>query len=211
MELKPGAKLGPYEIVSAIGEGGMGEVWKARDTRLDRDVAMKVLKTEFSDRFEREARSVAALNHPNICQIYDVGPDYLVMEYIEGAPVAPVDSMRKLLDIAVQLSDGLTAAHTAKIIHRDLKPDNIFITPDRRRRHRIVIWINDFVWQHVRIAPPRRSPRICARGVGRDCRCPGGERRPLYRSSRGVCRPRGVHADGGDAARSQHRQMVSGW
>jgi serine/threonine protein kinase len=84
MELKPGDKLGPYEILSPLGAGGMGEVWKARDTRLDRIVAIKTSHAKFSERFEREARAVAALNHPNICQLYDVGPDYLVMEYVDG-------------------------------------------------------------------------------------------------------------------------------
>ena len=88
MDLKPGDKLGPYEIVSAIGKGGMGEVWRARDPRLGRDVAIKVSAQQFTDRFEREARAIAALNHPNICTLYDVGPNYLVMEYIEGPTLA---------------------------------------------------------------------------------------------------------------------------
>ena len=110
----------------------MGEVWKARDTRLDRIVAIKFCAAEFSERFGREAKAIATLNHSNICQIYDVGPDYIVMEYVEGAPVTPVDTARKLLDIAVQMSDGLAAAHAAGIIHRDLKPDNILITRDGR-------------------------------------------------------------------------------
>ena len=132
MSLAPGACRGPYEILNPIGAGGMGEVYKARDTRLDRTVAIKVSKEAFSERFEREARAVAALNHPNICQLYDVGPDYLVMEFVEGAPIASVDSTRKLLDIAVQIADGLAAAHAAGIIHRDLKPDNILITRDGR-------------------------------------------------------------------------------
>jgi serine/threonine protein kinase len=130
MSLAPGACLGPYEILNPIGAGGMGEVYKARDTRLNRMVAIKVSKEAFSERFEREARAVAALNHPNVCQLYDVGPDYLVMEFVEGAPIAAVDSTRKLLDIAVQIADGLAAAHAAGIIHRDLKPDNILITRD---------------------------------------------------------------------------------
>jgi serine/threonine protein kinase len=88
MSLSPRDRLGPYEILERIGAGGMGEVWKARDTRLNRIVAVKVSKDEFSERFEREARAVAALNHPHICQIYDVGADYLVMEFIEGGSTA---------------------------------------------------------------------------------------------------------------------------
>src|SRR5689334_16521843 len=110
----------------------MGEVWKAHDSRLKRDVAIKVSAAQFSERFEREARAVAALNHPNICQLYDIGPDYLVMEYIEGTPVAPVDTTRKLLDIAVQMADGLAAAHDLGITHRDLKPANILVTREGR-------------------------------------------------------------------------------
>src|SRR5215472_10611397 len=110
----------------------MGQVWEARDTRLDRIVAIKTSSAQFSDRFAREAQAVAALNHPNVCHLYDVGPDYLVMEYVEGAPVSLPDSPRKLLDMAVQMSDGLAAAHAAGVIHRDLKPDNILITREGR-------------------------------------------------------------------------------
>src|ERR1019366_3865788 len=107
MDLKPGDKLGPYEIVSAAGRGGMGSVWKARDPRLDRDVAIKVSAKRFDWRFEREARAVAALNHPNICQIYDVGPDYIVMEYIDGAPprgpLVPAEALTLALGIVAGL------------------------------------------------------------------------------------------------------------
>ena len=87
MALSPGDKLGPYEILAKLGEGGMGEVWKARDIRLNRLVAVKRLKGQHNARFEQEARAIAALNHPHICQIFDIGPDYLVLEYIEGQPL----------------------------------------------------------------------------------------------------------------------------
>jgi serine/threonine protein kinase len=87
MSLAPGARLGPYEILAPIGAGGMGEVYKASDTRLNRIVAIKFSQAQFSERFENEARAVAALNHPHICQLYDVGPDYLVMEFVEGEPL----------------------------------------------------------------------------------------------------------------------------
>ena len=130
--IQPGMRLGPYEIESRLGAGGMGEVWKARDTRLGRSVAVKVSKTEFSKRFEREARAIAALNHPNIAQVYDVGENYLVMEFVDGAPVRSTDDIRKLLDIALQIADGLSAAHSAGIVHRDLKPDNVLITKNGR-------------------------------------------------------------------------------
>jgi Tol biopolymer transport system component/tRNA A-37 threonylcarbamoyl transferase component Bud32 len=130
--LSAGDHLGPYEILAPLGAGGMGTVYKARDPRLDRVVAIKIAQAEFSDRFTREARAIAALNHPNICQIYDVGPNYLVMEYVEGAPIKAPDGPRKLLDLAVQVADGMAAAHTAGIVHRDLKPDNILVTADAR-------------------------------------------------------------------------------
>ena len=132
MTLTSGTRLGPYEIVAAVGAGGMGEVYRARDTRLDRTVAIKVSNDRFTERFQHEARAIAALNHPNICQLHDVGPNYLVMEFIEGSPVAPADNTRKLLDVAVQIADGLSAAHAAGIVHRDLKPDNILVTRDGR-------------------------------------------------------------------------------
>ncbi|MBZ5584823.1 MAG: serine/threonine-protein kinase [Acidobacteriia bacterium] len=130
--LSAGDRVGPYELLSAAGAGGMGEVWKAHDTRLDRIVALKFSQAQFSERFEREARAIAALNHPNIAQIYDVGENYLVMEFVEGEPVRAPEDVRKLLDIALQIADGLSTAHSAGIVHRDLKPDNILITKDRR-------------------------------------------------------------------------------
>jgi len=128
MALTAGTRLGPYEILAPIGAGGMGEVWKATDTRLGRIVSIKVLKGPHSDRFEQEARAIAALNHPHICTLYDVGPDYLVMEYIEGSPLKgplPVDEAVRL---AVQIASALEAAHAKGILHRDLKPGNILVT-----------------------------------------------------------------------------------
>ena len=130
MPLLPVDKLGPYEIVSPIGAGGMGEVYKARDTRIDRMVALKVAKADFSERFEREARAVAALNHPNICTLYDVGPNYIVMEYIEGeSPQGPLP-LETALGYARQIAGALEAAHEKGIVHRDLKPANIKVKPD---------------------------------------------------------------------------------
>src|ERR1700686_2302779 len=128
MPLSGGDKLGPYEILALIGKGGMGEVYKARDTRLDRVVAIKVSKTEFSERFEREAKAIGALNHPNICTLYDVGPNYLVMEYVEGAPLKGPLPLDQALKYAVQICDALDAAHKKGITHRDLKPANILVT-----------------------------------------------------------------------------------
>jgi len=128
MELKPGAKLGPYEILSPIGAGGMGEVYKARDTRLDRTVALKVSKAEFTERFTREARTVAQLNHANICTLHDVGPNYLVMEFVEGVPLKGPLPVEKAVEYAGQILDALDAAHRKGITHRDLKPANILVT-----------------------------------------------------------------------------------
>ena len=128
MRLSVGIRLGPYEIVAPIGAGGMGEVWKARDTRLDRIVAIKVSAEQFSERFERESRVVAALNHPHICTLHDVGPNYLVMEYIEGQTLKGPLPLPLALKYAVQICDALRAAHKQGIVHRDLKPANILVT-----------------------------------------------------------------------------------
>jgi serine/threonine protein kinase len=135
MALSPGEKLGHYEIVGLLGKGGMGEVYRAHDARLQRDVAVKVSEGRFSERFTREARVVASLNHPNICHLYDVGADYLVMELVEGPTLAerlkqgpiPVD---EALGIAQQIADALEAAHEKGVVHRDLKPGNVKITPE---------------------------------------------------------------------------------
>lgn len=135
MLVSAGTFLGPYEVVSLIGQGGMGEVYKARDKRLGRDVAIKICAEQFSERFEREARAVAALNHPNICTIHDVAPNYIVMELIEGPTLAerikdgPIP-LEEALAIARQIADALDTAHEKGIVHRDLKPGNIKIKPD---------------------------------------------------------------------------------
>jgi serine/threonine protein kinase len=133
MPLSAGDKLGPYEILASIGAGGMGQVYRARDARLNRDVAIKVSGEQFSERFESEAKAIAALNHPNICQIYDVGPDFLVMEYIDGRPNVDCEQPQALppdeaLQLARQIAAALETAHGKGIIHRDLKPANILAT-----------------------------------------------------------------------------------
>ncbi len=143
MALEAGTQLGPYEILSPLGAGGMGEVYKAKDTRLDRTVAIKVLPSHLSDnarlkeRFEREARAVSSLNHPHICTLYDVGSengvDFIVMEHIEGETLAdrltkgalPLD---QALRHAVEIADALDKAHRQGVVHRDLKPGNIMLT-----------------------------------------------------------------------------------
>ncbi len=123
-----GDQLGPYVILAPLGAGGMGEVWKARDTRLDRMVAIKTSSEKFSERFEREARAVAALNHPHICTLHDVGPNYLVMEYIDGQAVGAPIPVDEAVKYAMHIADALDAAHTKGIIHRDIKPANVMIT-----------------------------------------------------------------------------------
>ena len=140
MSLTPGTRLGSYEIVSFVGRGGMGEVYRAHDSRLGRDVAIKVLPTggdadpDRVRRFEQEARAIAALNHPHICQIYDVGPGYLVLEFLDGAPLSGPLPPEEVTRVAVQVADALHVAHQKGILHRDLKPANIFITTDGRAK-----------------------------------------------------------------------------
>src|SRR3989475_2802352 len=143
MALNVGRRLGPYEILASVGAGGMGEVYKARDTRLDRTVAVKVLPSHLSDnpevrqRFDREARTISSLSHPHICALHDVGHqdgiDYLVMEFLEGetlthrlkkGPLVP----DQVLTYAIQITDALDTAHRHGVIHRDLKPGNIMLT-----------------------------------------------------------------------------------
>ena len=140
--LAAGARLGPYKIEASIGAGGMGEVYRAIDTRLGRAVAIKTMHEKFSDRFEREARAISALNHPHICTLYDVGPNYLVMELVEGETLAarlkkgPLP-MELVLRYGAQIADALAAAHAKEIVHRDLKPGNIMVTKSGRQGSRL--------------------------------------------------------------------------
>jgi serine/threonine protein kinase len=127
MPLATGSQLGPYEIISPLGAGGMGEVYKALDTRLGRTIAIKICAEQFSDRFQLEARAVAALNHPHVCTLHDVGPNYLVMEYIEGKPLKGPLPLDRALELAIQITGALDAAHRKGIVHRDLKPGNIMV------------------------------------------------------------------------------------
>src|SRR5918994_5343192 len=139
MTIQVGSRLGPYEVVSRLGAGGRGGVWKARDTRLDRRVAIKILPAElaqdpqFKSRFEREAKTISQLNHPHICTLYDVGDDFLVMELLEGETLAdrlergPL-SLSEVLKYGAQIAEALDRAHRGGVVHRDLKPGNVMIT-----------------------------------------------------------------------------------
>ena len=129
MSLEAGTLIGPYEILALVGSGGMGEVYKARDSRLDRFVAIKTLHNPSAlERFQREARAISSLNHPHICALYDIGPDYLVMEFVEGKALAGPMPAAQALRLAIQIADALDHAHSNKVVHRDLKPGNIFVT-----------------------------------------------------------------------------------
>jgi eukaryotic-like serine/threonine-protein kinase len=170
MALTPGSKLGPYEIQSSLGAGGMGEVYRARDTRLDRTVAIKILPAHLSDdpeakqRFDREARTISSLNHPNICTLHDVGHhegiDYLVMEYLEGETLA--DRLRKgplpveqVLKYGIELCEGLEKAHRSGVVHRDLKPGNIMLTKTGAK-------LMDFGLAKVSVASPAATSGLTA-------------------------------------------------
>jgi serine/threonine protein kinase/Flp pilus assembly protein TadD len=132
--LTAGARLGPYQILGVLGQGGMGKVYRGLDTRLDRAVAIKISAEQFSNRFEREARAISALNHPHICTLYDVGPDYMVTELVEGETLRDwlkrAPAVERSIEIARQVLEALRAAHHAGIVHRDLKPQNIMVRPD---------------------------------------------------------------------------------
>jgi eukaryotic-like serine/threonine-protein kinase len=153
MALAPGTRLGPYEILSALGAGGMGEVWKARDTRLNRLVAIKASLSPFSERFEREAQAIAAVNHRHVCSLYDVGPDYLVMEYVEGECLHGPVPLAQALELAEQILGALDAAHEKGIVHRDLKPGNILLTKSG-------VKVLDFGLAKIQHAPAVDSPSL---------------------------------------------------
>src|SRR5664279_4634053 len=153
MPLSAGERLGPYEILSPLGAGGMGEVYKARDTRLGRMVAVKVSKAAFSERFEREARAVASLNHSNICTLHDVGPNYLVMEYIEGMPLKGPMPVDQALKYGAQICDALDAAHTARASPIAISSPRTFSAP----RPVSSCWIS--AWRNWGTRKRRRGPR----------------------------------------------------
>jgi serine/threonine protein kinase/Tol biopolymer transport system component len=153
MTLAPGTRLGPYEILSALGAGGMGQVWKARDTRLNRMVAIKASLSRFDERFEREARAIAAVNHHHVCSLYDVGPDYLVMEYVEGEWLHGPVPLPQALELADQILGALDAAHEKGVVHRDLKPANILLT-------RSGVKVLDFGLAKIKQAPAVESPSL---------------------------------------------------
>ena len=207
MPLSPNSRLGPYEIKSALGVGGMGEVYRAHDSRLDRDVAIKILREDAAEdperraRFEREAHAIAALNHPNVVAVYDFGvadgQQYIVSELVEGEPLRSLLTgkrvpIRKLVDVGTQVANGLAAAHAAGFVHRDLKPENIMLTAEGRvkivdfglaHRQKPHIGINDTITggridHELRAAEQRRhEPYPCRRGRGH---------RQLYESRAGA-------------------------
>src|ERR1017187_6153162 len=197
MPLSPGTRLGPYEILAPLGAGGMGEVYRAHDTRLNRDVALKILPEDLAKdpsrraRFEQEARAVAALNHPNIVAIYDVGDGYIVSELVDGEPLrAGKLSLRRTIEAAVQIASGLAAAHDAGIAHRDLKPDNILLTRDGRPK------ILDFGLAKVQI------------GSRRPCRSPADSPRPTTPASRIATSSQTISCSPATAA---PRSWISAW
>jgi serine/threonine protein kinase len=182
MPLAAGTKLGPYEIVAALGAGGMGEVYKARDTRLERTVAIKILPAalagdpEFAERFEREARAISSLDHPNICALYDVGTtpgaadandpskplpgvSFLVMQYVDGRTLADRLSggplpIAQVLRLAIEMADALDHAHRSGIVHRDLKPANVMLTGSGATRSASPSKLLDFGLAKLRQTPP---------------------------------------------------------
>jgi serine/threonine protein kinase len=163
MPIAPGTRLGPYEIVASLGAGGMGEVYRAKDTKLDREVAIKVLPDALAQdrerlaRFEREAKVLASLNHPNIAQIYGIEERALVMELVPGETLKGPLPLAVALDYARQIAEALEAAHEKGIVHRDLKPGNVIVTPEG------IVKVLDFGLAKAAEEPagdPRNSPTI---------------------------------------------------
>ena len=198
MALTSGAKLGPYEIVGALGAGGMGEVYRARDTPLDRTVAIKILPAHLSDnpeakqRFDHEARAISSLNHPNVCALYDVGQqdgtDYLVMEFLEGQTLAerlmkgPLP-LEQVLRYGIEICEGLEKAHKTGVIHRDLKPGNVMLTKTGAK-------LMDFGLAKAATAsaPPSSSLTMTLSGPSAEQPREGGRRGHLSRRAlRGLC------------------------
>jgi serine/threonine protein kinase/Tfp pilus assembly protein PilF len=171
MEPAPGTRLGPYEIVALIGAGGMGRVYKARDTRLERDVAIKVADERFTDRFLQEARTVAALNHPYICTLHDVGPNYLVMELIDGPTLADRIERSNLaageaVEIARQVAAALEEAHRRGVLHRDLKPGNIMLAERRGSADAATVKVLDFGLAKVAQSEPDATRTVAGTVMG---------------------------------------------
>ena len=172
--LQPGSRLGPYEVVSLLGAGGMGEVYRARDTRLARDVALKILPKAADEdsgrfrRFQTEAKAAAALSHPNMVAVYDIGREgstaYIVSELVPGGTLAALLergplAVKRLLDVAIPIADALAAAHAHAIVHRDLKPDNILLGRTARPRSRTLDWRNTLHESQTPRAPNTRRFR----------------------------------------------------
>ncbi len=205
MPLQPGSRLGPYEILAAIGAGGMGEVYRARDPRLGREVAIKVLPASFSAdadrlrRFEQEARAAGILNHPNITAVHDIGTNasdgspYVVQELLEGETLRAVLSggrlsPRRAIDYSLQIVHGLAAAHGKGIVHRDLKPENIFVTNDGR------VKILDFgLAKLTHLEEQDQATNVpTATAVHRARRRPGNARLHVSRAGQGQARRRAL-------------------
>jgi serine/threonine-protein kinase len=163
MLLTPGTRLGPYEIESLIGSGGMGEVYKAHDGRLNRTVAIKRLMADDVSRFQSEARAIAAINHPHICQIYDVGPDYLVLEYLQGETLGSPVTRDEAVRLASQIADALHAAHERGILHRDLKPANVMVLRQGGTTHAKLL---DFGVARLTSADPGATRTIAGEVMG---------------------------------------------
>ena len=163
MLLAPGTRLGPYAIESLIGSGGMGEVYKAHDGRLNRTVAIKRMIADDMSRFQSEARAIAAINHPHICQIYDVGPDYLVLEYLQGEPLGGPVTRDEAVRLAIQIADALHAAHERGILHRDLKPANVVVVRQGGTPHAKLL---DFGVARLTSADPGATRTIAGEMIG---------------------------------------------